>query len=136
MKKNLLSLLSATIISTALISLCTQTTTPQNLLYLHQQTKSLNTFITTGDVILDFYADWCNPCKRMSPLIDAVAALMPQFTFIKINRDHFLQLAKSYNITSIPTLIFLRDGKEIGRYDGGPLTEAKLQKLISSVYNK
>ncbi len=136
MKKNLLSTLSAIIISTALISLCSQKTTSQNLIYLHQQTKSLNAFITTGDVILDFYADWCNPCKRMSPLIDAVAALMPQFTFIKINRDNFRDLAKSYNITSIPTLIFLRDGKEIGRYDGGPLTETKLQNLVSSVYNK
>ncbi len=139
MKKILLSLL----LPVAIISLCTSDILTKNVLYLHQQNKSarsnnldhLNTFTAVGDVMLQFYADWCNPCKRMSPLVEAVAALMPQVTFIKINRDYFQDLAKVYNITSIPTLIFLRDGKEIGRYDGGPLTEKKLQKLINSVYN-
>lgn len=112
-----------------------------NLFYLHQQNRGalsnlehLNKCAASGNVILDFYADWCNPCKRLSPIFDAVAAQMPQFTFIKINRDFFQDLAKVYNITSIPTLIFLRDGKEIGRYDGGPLNEKTFQKLISATY--
>lgn len=113
-----------------------------NLFYLHQQNRGalsnqehLNQFAASGNVILDFYADWCNPCKRFSPIFDAIAAQMPQFTFIKINRDSFRDLAQLYNITSIPTLIFLRDGKEIGRYDGGPLTEKTFQKLIHRIYN-
>jgi thioredoxin 1 len=138
MKKILLSLL----LPVAIISLCTSDIFTKNLLYLHQQNKSarsnldhLNTFTATGDVMLQFYADWCTPCKKMSPVVEAVAVFMPEVTFIKINRDYFQDLAKVYNITSIPTLIFLRDGKEIGRYDGGPLTEKKLQKLIRSVYS-
>jgi len=97
--------------------------------------QHLSTFTSTGDVILDFYADWCGPCNRMSPLIDSLAATMPGFTFIKINRDFFLDLANIFNITSIPTLIFLRNGQEIGRYDGKPLTKHELAQLIIRVYN-
>lgn len=110
-------------------------------IYLHEQTKSadssqahLDQFASNGKVIIDFYADWCNPCKRMSPLIDNLAEIMPEFTFLKINRDIFLDLAKTFNITSIPTLIFLHNGKEIGRYDGKPLTQKALEQLIRKIY--
>ena len=112
-----------------------------NVIYLHKEHKTtrsseahMQQFSSTGNVVIDFYADWCNPCKRMSPLIDGVAAIMPGFTFIKINRDFFIDLAKTFNITSIPTLVFLKDGKEIGRYDGGPLTQDKLASLIAKMY--
>ena len=142
MKKSLLALLFPAI-SIAAFSLFARETIAGKPLYLHEQKKTvrseeqhLNKFAAVGDVILDFYADWCNPCKRLSPLIDAVAAAMPEFTFIKINRDFFSELAKIFNITSIPTLIFLRDGEEIGRYTGKPLTEQELKKLIIKVYGQ
>ncbi len=115
----------------------------QKPIYLHKKEKKvrssmehLNKFADKGLVVLDFYADWCNPCKRMSPLIDAAAASLSQFTFIKINRDFFMDLAKTFNITSIPTLIFLRDGKEIGRYDGDSVTQNQLEQLIITAFNK
>jgi len=136
--------LIATIILAPLFSLlfCSKNGIPaDNVIYLHKQHKTtrsseahLNQFSSVGNVILDFYADWCGPCNRMSPIIDTVANVMPGYTFIKINRDHFLDLAKNFKITSIPTLIFLQDGKEIGRYDGGPLTQEKLASLIAKVY--
>jgi thioredoxin 1 len=121
--------------------LCQETTTTHKPIYLHEQKQTtrssqdlLAPFISAGDVIIDFYADWCGPCKRMSPLIDDLAASMPEFTFLKINRDHFLELASTYKITSIPTLIFIRNGKEIGRYDGKPLTKNELAQLIVKIY--
>lgn len=111
------------------------------VVYLHTQPKvtrspqaELSSFSNTGNVILDFYADWCGPCNRMAPLIDTFAATVPGFTFIKINRDHYLDLARDFKITSIPTLIFLRNGTEIGRYDGKPLTQQSLSQLITNVY--
>ena len=126
-----------------IFSLFAQDSKAQKPIYLHKEEKTVRSsmehlqhFADKGHVILDFYADWCNPCKRMSPLIDAAAAHMPEFTFIKINRDFFMDLANSFNITSIPTLIFLRDGKEIGRYDGGPLTQEKLEQLIRTAYQE
>jgi len=115
--------------------------TGNNLIYLHQQHKAtrsseahLNQFSNIGNVILNFYADWCNPCKRMSPIIEGVAAAMQNFTFIRINRDYYLDLAKLYNITSIPTLIFLKDGKEIGRvveYGTSGMFDKDLGDIIS-----
>lgn len=118
-----------------------KTNKADNVIYLHKEHKTtrssedhLQQFSNVGNVVIDFYADWCNPCKRMSPLIDGVAAIMPEVTFIKINRDYFLDLANIFRITSIPTLIFLKDGKEIGRYNGGPLTQDKLANLIAKTY--
>jgi thioredoxin 1 len=115
--------------------------TSSDLIYLHKhQNKSsssadlLTSFSSTGNVIIQFYADWCPPCKRMSPLIENYAATTPGFTIIKINRDFFKDLAQKFNVTSIPTLIFLRNGKEIGRYNKGPLTEKTLAQLITQTY--
>jgi len=142
MKKITLATLCTIAAPVIVFSLFAQEISPRRPLYLHEQKKSvrstqqhLSTFTSTGDVILDFYADWCGPCNRMSPLIDSLAATMPGFTFIKINRDFFLDLANIFNITSIPTLIFLRNGQEIGRYDGKPLTKHELAQLIIRVYN-
>lgn len=122
--------------------LFSQTNTNRSeIIYLHEhQNKAissmqlLTSFSNTGNVILQFYADWCNPCKRMSPVINNYAATNPGFTFIKINRDYFKDLSQTFRVTSIPTLIFLRNGKEIGRYDGGPLTETTLTQLLTKTY--
>ena len=121
--------------------LCQNNPNRSSLIYLHQhQTKAtssvqlLASFSTVGNVIVDFYADWCGPCKRLSPHIDAFVQDTPGFTFIKVNRDYFKDLARTFNVTSIPTLIFLRDGREIGRYDGGPLTQKTLTQLVKRTY--
>lgn len=142
MSKKYVSSLLMAISSIIIFSLFAQEIAAKKPLYFHNQKKRggsdrdlFNQLIATGNVIVDFYADWCNPCKRMSPLIDHAAAAMPEFTFLKIDRDTALDLAKQLNITSIPTLIFYHDGKEIGRYTGGPLTESKLEQLILKTYS-
>ncbi len=121
------------------------TTTVNKPIYLHEQitqktTKAwepfLNPIIGKGNVVLKFYAYYCGPCRVMGLLIDDLAAEMPQCTFVKVEWELFELLTKKYNITSIPTLIFLRDGKEIGRYDGGPLTKTELAELIVMTYQK
>jgi thioredoxin len=128
-------------------------TIKNNVVYLHEHTllrqgfeghekktlsstNLLNQFSAVGDVVLKFYADWCGPCNRMTPLLNSIAATMPDLTFIYINRDHFLDLARTFSITSIPTLVFLRDGKEIGRYDGKALTQNELALLIITIFKK
>ena len=135
----LLMLLIAPIFTFLLLSQNNSTTS--SIIYLHQHQTKLNSslqlltsFGSVGNVIIQFYADWCGPCRRMSPLIDAFAHTTPGFIVIKINRDHFMDLARKFSVTSIPTLIFLRNGKEISRYDGGPLTQKTLAQLIKRVY--
>jgi thioredoxin-like negative regulator of GroEL len=152
MKNSTASLLLLSITSLLIASLSCQkssvkTSATHTVIYLHEEKKEtrssqslLNTFSSTGNVILKFYADWCGPCTRMSTVIKSLlssdlAATMPDFTLININRDHFLDLGKTFNINSIPTLIFLRNGKEIGRYDGKPLTENAFAQLITTTFN-
>ena len=66
-------------------------------------------------VIIDFYADWCGPCKMMSPIIDEISdELGGKIKVGKINTDENLELAQKYGIMSIPTIMIIKNG-EISR---------------------
>ena len=61
--------------------------------------------------IVDFYADWCGPCKMMSPIIDEIAEENSDVKVGKVNVDENQELAMKYNVMSIPTIIIFKDGK-------------------------
>ena len=62
-------------------------------------------------VILDFYADWCGPCKMMSPIIDKIAEELGDKVKVgKVNTDENLELAQKFNIMSIPTIMIFKNG--------------------------
>ena len=70
-------------------------------------------------VIVDFYADWCGPCKMMSPIIDAVAEEMGNKIKVgKINTDENINLAQKYDIMSIPTILVIKDGNVVKTFIG------------------
>lgn len=62
-------------------------------------------------VLIDFYADWCGPCKMMSPIIDEIAEEMPNVKVGKINVDSNGNLAMQYGVSSIPTIMIIKNGK-------------------------
>lgn len=65
-------------------------------------------------VLIDFYADWCGPCKMMSPIIESVAdKLSSKIKVVKINVDEENELAIKYEISNIPTLVLIKDGQVI-----------------------
>lgn len=73
----------------------------------------------SGNVVVDFYADWCGPCKMMSPVVEELAGeLQGKAKVGKINVDENQDLAMKYNVMSIPTLIIFKDGKEFKRFVG------------------
>ncbi len=70
-------------------------------------------------VLVDFYADWCGPCKMMGPVIDELAKDNEgTFKIGKINTDENPNTAKEYKVMTIPTMVILQDGKEVDRIVG------------------
>lgn len=69
-------------------------------------------------VLLDFYADWCGPCRMVSPLVDEIAEENPQYLVGKINVDEELELAQSFGVASIPTLVVMKGGKIVSQSAG------------------
>lgn len=64
-------------------------------------------------VLVDFYADWCGPCKNVVPVLNAIAAANPHVKVVKVNIDTRRDIAELYQIKSIPTLIMFHHGKHI-----------------------
>ena len=62
-------------------------------------------------VLLDFYADWCGPCKMLSPILSEVAEERPDITVGKINVDQDMELAVKFGVTSIPLLVVMENGE-------------------------
>ena len=68
--------------------------------------------------IIDFYADWCGPCKMMAPIIDKIAEENNDIKVGKLNVDESGEIAGQFNIMSIPTVVVFKDGKEFKRFVG------------------
>lgn len=80
-------------------------------------------------VLLDFYADWCGPCRMVSPLVDEIAEENPQYLVGKINVDDEPELAQSFGVTSIPMLVVMRNGKVANQAVGARPKEQILAML-------
>ena len=78
-----------------------------------EQIKSSN-----KTVLLDFYADWCGPCRMVSPIVDEIAKENPQYLVGKINVDEEPELAAAFAVASIPTLVVMKDGKIVNQSTG------------------
>lgn len=68
--------------------------------------------------IVDFYADWCGPCKMMSPVIDNIAEENDNIKVGKLNVDEAQNIAVEYNVMSIPTIIIFKNGEAVNRFVG------------------
>lgn len=71
-----------------------------------------------GVSLLDFYADWCGPCRMVLPIVDEIAGEREDITVAKINVDENPALAKEFGVFSIPTLIVFKDGKVVNKVSG------------------
>lgn len=70
-------------------------------------------------LIVDFYANWCGPCKMLTPILEkSIKASNGKVDLLKINIDENQELAEEYNVTSIPTVVLIKDGKETSRFVG------------------
>lgn len=69
-------------------------------------------------VVVDFYAEWCGPCKQLAPFFKTLAAEYKHVNFIKIDYDDFESIAEQYDVASLPTLVFFKDGKKVHTHVG------------------
>ena len=86
-------------------------------------------------VLVDFYADWCGPCKMMGPIVKALAEKYDGKVKVgKINVDEQPTLAQQFRVMSIPTFVIFKDGKAAGTFVGGMSQkdlEAKVEQVLS-----
>lgn len=87
---------------------------------------------TDVPVLVDFYADWCGPCKIMAPVLDELAAdQMGSVLMAKLDTDANPQVASAMGIRGIPTLILFRDGAEVAR-ETGAVSRSALDSMLAS----
>ena len=85
-------------------------------------------------VLVDFFADWCGPCKALSPVLKDLAKEMDGLRIIKIDIDKNPQVAQKYNVKSVPTLMLFKEGQNLWK-QSGVLGLTQLKSIISEHLN-
>lgn len=80
-------------------------------------------------VLIDFYADWCAPCKMMAPVVERIASENNELKVVKVNIDNEEELAIKYMVMSIPTFVVIKNGEEVNRIVGA-VDKSELESLI------
>ena len=79
--------------------------------------------------VVDFYADWCGPCKAIAPEYEKLSLLHPQVSFLKVNVDSLASISSKYSVHAMPTFLFFRKGSVIDKVVGADIN--KVKQLVS-----
>ena len=82
-------------------------------------------------VLVDMWAEWCMPCKRLAPIFEELSKEMKNVKFTKLNVEDFPQIAQEYGVMNIPTMIVFKQGEEAGRITG-LMPKEEIKKKIQS----
>ncbi len=80
--------------------------------------EEFNETIKEGLTLVDFFAEWCGPCKMLGPVLEDLAASYPDIKFVKVNVDENMDLAARFGIMSIPNVFLFRDGEPLDSMQG------------------
>ncbi len=81
-------------------------------------------------VLVDFYASWCGPCRRLAPVLEQVAAESPQAKVVKVNIEADPRLAERYGIRSLPSLLLFKEGRVVAR-EKGVVAKSRLKAMLA-----
>ncbi|CAN5151536.1 thioredoxin [soil metagenome] len=104
---------------------------------IHVQSDSFQKEIADykGVVLVDFYADWCGPCKVVAPILEELSESIKDVKFVKINVDENQELSSKYSIFSIPTFLIFKDGEVKNQFVGAHSKEGfeeEIEKVKTS----
>ncbi|HEY8365337.1 MAG TPA: thioredoxin [Haloplasmataceae bacterium] len=98
---------------------------------VYANNDNFNELIANGTVLVDFYADWCGPCKMLSPILEELSQEYDDVKFVKVNIDNSKSIAESYGIMHIPTLYIFKEGK-VNAQTVGFMPKEKVKSWINS----
>jgi thioredoxin 1 len=106
------------------------TVTQNTVIHADEKTFRKEVLKSEVPVLVDFYADWCGPCRALGPVLEELAEETPNAKIVKINVDNSPQLAGKYGVSSIPNLLVFRDGK-VTDQQVGLASKEQLKTLLS-----
>ena len=89
-----------------------------NVIKVNKENFKSEVIDSNQSVLVDFYAQWCGPCKMLRPIIDEIAGENSTVKFVSIDIDEEIELAEEYNVSSVPCLILFEKGNEVKRSVG------------------
>lgn len=91
--------------------------------------KNFNSFVENGNCIIDFYADWCGPCKILAPEFEKASEKIEEVKFGKVDIDGNQELAERFQVMSIPTILFFKNKEQVDR-NLGVLSADEIKKKV------
>lgn len=100
-----------------------------------ESVEEFKKYASEKKVVMDFFAEWCGPCKMLTPVLEEVSKKMEDILFVKCDIDRFPDIASAFKVMSVPTLIYFQDGQAITGMSGY-LPEPQLVKWINDAQQK
>lgn len=100
-----------------------------SVIQINQENFAQEVLHSDKPVLLDFWASWCGPCRMIAPVLEEVAAERPDVKVCKVNVDEEQELAISYHVSSIPTLLVFKNGQVV-KQSVGAIPKAKILEML------
>lgn len=98
--------------------------------------KNFENIIANGITLVDFWAEWCTPCKMMVPVLNELSQdIKDQAKVAKLDIEKYPSISSTYHIRSIPTCILFKDGKEVHRFNGYKPKGVLLKEIMTHIKN-